>query len=178
LSFTPDVGDGRLGVSVARNGATFEASLDGTGTINFSTNGIITIPKDFSLNFNAITYSGIPLTGTIYGDGVNDIQTTLVNGSQILLTSNGLVGANLNFGGIPLNNVTLSGSILLDPLSNTLTFGQGSVLGVDLGGRHIDITATDNAGGQLTFGANGLTFKTAGGDGGLILSITENGVTR
>ena len=53
LSFTPDIGDGRLGVSVAKNGATFDVSLDGTGTINFGTNGIITIPKDFSLNFAA-----------------------------------------------------------------------------------------------------------------------------
>ncbi|MBR2519754.1 MAG: hypothetical protein IKE46_08230 [Selenomonadaceae bacterium] len=189
LSFTPDIGDGRLGISIAKDGATLDLSLDGAGTINVGTNGaisfgtlfvpVITAPKDFSLNFAAKTYTGIPLTGTIHGDGVNDIQATLVNGTQIALTTNGAVGANLNLGGlVAFNNVTLSGSLVLDPLSNTLTFGQGSTLGVDLGGRHIDITATDNAGGQLTLGANGLTFRSAGGDGGLILSVTENGATR
>ena len=181
LSFTPDIGDGTLGVSVDKDGATFDVSLDGTGTMTVNLiNGVpvLTVPKDFSLNFAAKTYTGIPLTGTVYGDGVNDVYATLVNGTQIALTTNGAVGANLNFGGVPLNNVTLSGSLILDPLSNTLTFGQGSTLGVDLGTRHIDITATDSAGGQLTFGTNGLNFKTAGGDGGLILSVTENGVTR
>ena len=188
LSFTPDVGDGRLGISVAKDGATLDLSLDGTGTINLDTNGaisfgtliapVITAPKDFALNFTAKTYTGIPLAGTIYGDGVNDVQATLVNGTQIALTTNGAVGANLNFGGVPLNNVTLSGALILDPLSNSLTFGQGSTLGVDLGTRHIDITATDNAGGQLILGANGLTFKSAGGDGGLILSVTDGGQTR
>ena len=188
LSFTPDIGDGTLGVSIAKDGATLDLSLDGAGTINVGTNGaisfgtlfvpVVTAPKDFSLNFTAKTYTGVPLAGNIYGDGVNDVQATIVNGTQIAVTTNGFVGANLNFGGVPLNNVTLSGAIVLDPLSNTLTFGQGSTLGVDLGTRHIDITATDNAGGQLTFGANGLNFKTAGGDGGLILSVTENGQTR
>jgi len=180
LSFTPDVGDGRLGLAVTKNGATFNASLDGTGTITLGAAGVpvITIPKDFSLNVAATTYTGVPLAGTIHGDGVNDIQATLVNGTQIMLASNGTVGANLSLGGVPFNNVTLSGAIILDPLTNTLTFAQGSTLGVDLGGRHISFTATDNAGGQLTFGANGLTFNTAGGDGGLILSVTENGVTR
>ena len=188
LSFTPDIGDGRLGVSIAKDGATLDLSLDGAGTINVGTNGaisfgtvfvpIVTAPKDFSLNFAAKTYTGIPLAGNIHGDGVNDVQATLVNGTQIALTTNGFVGADLNFGGVPLNNVTLSGSIILDPLTSTLTFGQGSTLGVDLGTRHIDITATDNAGGQLTLGANGLTFKSAGGDGGLILSVTDGGVTR
>lgn len=84
----------------------------------------------------------------------------------------------MNLGGIPFNNVTLSGAITLDPLSNTLTFLQGSTLGVDLGGRYISLTATDNAGGKLTLGEDGLTFSTPGGDGGLILSVTENGVTR
>ena len=182
LSFTPDLGDGTLGVSVAKDGATFDVSLDGTGTMTANLiNGVpvLTVPKDFSLNFAAKTYTGIPLTGTIYGDGVNDIQATLVNGTQIALTTNGAVGANLNLGGlVSFNNVTLSGSLVLDPLSNTLTFGQGSTLGVDLGTRHIDITATDNAGGQLILGANGLTFKSAGGDGGLILSVTDGGQTR
>ena len=188
LSFTPDIGDGRLGVSIAKDGATLDLSLDGAGTINVGTNGaisfgtlfvpVVTAPKDFSLNFTAKTYTGIPLAGNIHGDGVNDVYATLVNGTQIALTTNGAVSANLNFGGVPLNNVTLSGSLILDPLSNTLTFGQGSTLGVDLGTRHIDITATDNAGGQLILGANGLTFKSAGGDGGLILSVTDGGVTR
>lgn len=188
LSFTPDLGDGRLGISIAKDGAMLDLSLDGAGTINVGTNGaisfgtlfvpVITAPKDFSLNFTAKTYTGVPLAGNIHGDGVNDVQATLVNGTQIAVTTDGAVGANLNFGGVPLNNVTLSGSLILDPLTSTLTFGQGSTLGVDLGTRHIDITATDNAGGQLTFGANGLTFKSAGGDGGLILSITDGGVTR
>ena len=180
LSFTPDVGDGSLGLVATKNGATFSVSLDGTGTITLGAAGVpvITIPKDFSLNLAATTYTGVPLAGTIYGDGVNDIYATLVNGTQIALTTNGTVGANLSLGGIPFNNVTLSGAIVLDPLTNTLTFAQGSTLGVDLGTRHIDLTATDNAGGQLTFGTSGLTFRTAGGDGGLILSVTEGGVTR
>ncbi len=180
LSFTPDAGDGTLGLAVTKDGATFSASLDGTGTITLGAAGVpvITIPKDFSLNLAATTYTGVPLAGTIYGDGVNDIHATLVNGTQIMLASNGTVGANLSLGGIPFNNVTLSGALVLDPLTNTLTFAQGSTLGVDLGTRHIDLTATGNAGGQLIFGANGLTFTTAGGDGGLILSVTEGGVTR
>ncbi len=180
LSFTPDVGDGSLGLVATKDGATFSVSLDGTGTITLGTAGVpvITIPKDFSLNLAATTYTGVPLAGTIYGDGVNDIHATLVNGTQIMLASNGTVGANLSLGGIPFNNVTLSGALVLDPLTNTLTFAQGSTLGVDLGTRHIDLTATGNAGGQLIFGANGLTFTTAGGDGGLILSVTEGGVTR
>ena len=180
LSFTPDAGDGRLGLAVTKDGATFSASLDGTGTITLGAAGVpvITVPKDFSLNVVATTYTGIPLAGTIYGDGVNDVQATLVNGTQILFASNGAVGANLNLGGVPFNNVTLSGAIVLDPLSNSLTFAQGSSLGVDFGTRHISFTATDNAGGQLIFGAGGLTFNTAGNDGGLILSVTENGVTR
>ena len=178
LSFTPDVGDGALGLAVTKDGSTLNLALDGTGTVTFGTNGIITVPKDFSLNVAATSYNGIPLTGNIHGDGVNDVYATLVNGTQIALTTNGTVGANLSLGGIPFNNVTLSGAIVLDPLTNTLTFAQGSTLGVNLGTRHIDLTATDNAGGQLTFGANGLTFKSAGGDGGLILSVTENGATR
>ena len=180
LSFTPDVGDGSLGLVAIKDGATFSVSLNGTGTITLGAAGVpvITIPKDFSLNLAATTYTGVPLAGTIYGDGVNDIYATLVNGTQIALTTNGTVGANLSLGGIPFNNVTLSGAIVLDPLTNTLTFAQGSTLGVDLGTRHIDITATDSAGGQLTLGANGLTFRTAGGDGGLILSVTEGGQTR
>ncbi len=180
LSFTPDVGDGSLGLVATKDGATFSVSLNGTGTITLGAAGVpvITIPKDFSLNLAAMTYTGVPLAGTIYGDGVNDIYATLVNGTQIALTTNGTVGANLSLGGIPFNNVTLSGAIVLDPLTNTLTFAQGSTLGVDLGTRHIDLTATDNAGGQLTFGTSGLTFRTAGGDGGLILSVTEGGVTR
>ena len=180
LSFTPDVGDGSLGLVATKDGATFSVSLDGTGTITLGTAGVpvITIPKDFSLNLAATTYTGVPLAGTIYGDGVNDIYATLVNGTQIAFTTNGTVGANLSLGGIPFNNVSLSGSLVLDPLTNTLTFAQGSTLGVDLGTRHIDLTATGNAGGQLIFGANGLTFKSAGGDGGLILSVTEGGVTR
>lgn len=180
LSFTPDVGDGSLGLVATKNGATFSVSLNGTGTITLGAAGVpvITVPKDFSLNLAATTYTGVPLAGTIYGDGVNDIYATLVNGTQIALTTNGTVGANLSLGGIPFNNVTLSGAIVLDPLTNTLTFSQGSTLGVDLGTRHIDLTATGNAGGQLIFGANGLTFTTAGGDGGLILSVTEGGVTR
>lgn len=178
LSFTPDVGDGKLALVAGRYGATFSVSFDGTGTINFGVSPVITISKDFSLNIGATTYTGVPIAGNIHGDGVNDVYATLVNGTQIALISNGTVGANLNLGGIPLNNVTLSGALVFDPLSYTLTFAQGSSLGVDLGTRHIDFTATDNAGGQLTFGANGLTFKTAGGDGGLILSVTENGTTR
>lgn len=180
LSFTPDVGDGSLGLLATKDGATFSVSLNGTGTITLGAAGVpvITIPKDFSLNLSAVTYTGVPLAGTIHGDGVNDIYATLVNGTQIALTTNGTVGANLSLGGIPFNNVTLSGAIVLDPLTNTLTFAQGSTLGVDLGTRHIDLTATDNAGGQLTFGTSGLTFRTAGGDGGLILSVTEDGVTR
>ena len=181
LSFTPDVGDGSLGLVATKDGATFSVSLDGTGTITLGTAGVpvITIPKDFSLNFNMTSYNGTSASGNIYGDGVNDVYATLVNGTQIMLASNGTVGANLNLGGlVALNNVTLSGAIVLDPLTNTLTFAQGSTLGVDLGTRHIDITATDNAGGQLTFGTSGLTFKSAGGDGGLILSVTEGGQTR
>ncbi len=189
LSFTPDLGDGTLGVSIAKDGATLDLSLDGAGTINVGTNGaisfgtlfvpVVTAPKDFSLNFTAKTYTGVPLAGNIHGDGVNDVQATLVNGTQIAVTTNGFVGANLNLAGlVSFNNVTLSGSLVLDPLTNTLTFGQGSTLGVDLGTRHIDITATDNAGGQLILGANGLTFRSAGGDGGLILSVTDGGVTR
>ncbi|MBR1646525.1 MAG: hypothetical protein IJ685_07080, partial [Selenomonadaceae bacterium] len=180
LSFTPDTGDGSLALVAGRYGATFSVSLDGTGTITFGGTGvpIITIPKDFSLNLAATTYTGTPLAGNIHGDGINDVQATLVNGTQLALTTNGTVGANLNLGGFQFNNVTLSGSVVLDPLSNSLTFGQGSTLGVDLGTRHIDITATDSAGGQLTFGANGLTFKSAGGDGGLILSVTGGGQTR
>lgn len=188
FSFTPDAGDGQLVLGVAKDGAMFSAALDGRGTINFdvtdiinfgaSSNPVITIPKDFSLNVIATTYTGIPLSGTIHGDGVNDVHVTLVNGSQIALNTNGTVGGNLNLGGRPLNNVTLSGSAVLDPLSNTLVFGQGSTLGVDMGTRHISFTATDNAGGRLTFGTNGLTFSTPGDGGGLILSVTENGVTR
>ena len=180
LSFTPDAGDGWLVLGVAKDGATFSAALDGTGTITFGAAGVpvVTIPKDFSLNLLATTYTGIPLSGNIHGDGVNDVYATLVNGTQVALTTNGTVGANLNLGGVALNNVTLSGSVVLDPLSNTLTFAQGSTLGVDFGTRHISFTATDNAGGRLTFGTSGLTFTTASGDGGLILSVTENGVTR
>ncbi len=178
VSFTPDVGDGKLALVVTKDGSTLNLALDGTGTVTFGTNGIITIPKDFSLSFNAITYTGIPLAGTIHGDGVNDFYATLVNGTQILITGNGVVGGNLSLGGWPLNNVTLSGSIVFDPINSALTFAQGSTLGVDMGTRHISFTATDNAGGQFTFGANGLTFNTAGGDGGLILSVTENGATR
>lgn len=180
LSFTPDVGDGSLGLVATKDGATFSVSLDGTGTITLGTAGVpvITIPKDFSLNFNMTSYNGTSASGNIHGDGVNDIYATLVNGTQIALTTNGTVGANLSLGGIPFNNVTLSGALVLDPLTNTLTFAQGSTLGVDLGTRHIDLTATDNAGGQLTFGTSGLTFRTAGGDGGLILSVTEGGQTR
>lgn len=180
LSFTPDVGDGSLGLLATKDGATFSVSLNGTGTITLGAAGVpvITIPKDFSLNLAATTYTGVPLAGTIYGDGVNDIYATLVNGTQIALTTNGTVGANLSLGGIPFNNVTLSGAIVLDPLRNSLTFSQGSSLGIDFGTRHVSFTATDNTGGQLIFGANGLTFNTPGGDGGLVLSVTENGVTR
>ena len=99
LSFTPDAGDGTLGVAVTKDGATFNAALDATGTmtLNLSTGiPVITIPKDFSLNLAATTYTGVPIVGNIHGDGVNDVQATLVNGAQIALTSNGTVGANLN----------------------------------------------------------------------------------
>lgn len=180
ISFTPDVGDGSLGIALTKDGSTLNLSLNGTGTINFGASGtpVITIPKDFSLNFGATTYSGIPLAGTVYGDGVNDVYAMLVNGTQLLLTGNGAIGANLNFAGIPLNNLTLSGTVVLDPINNGLTFAQGSTLGVDLGTRHINFTTTDSAGGQFSLGTNGLTFSTAGGDGGLIMSVTENGVTR
>lgn len=179
LNFTPDAGDGKLALFAEKSGATFNVTFDGTGTINFGSGSpVITLSKDFSMNLAATTYTGAPIAGNIHGDGVNDVYATLVNGTQIALTSNGNVGANLNIGGVPFNNVTLSGSLILDPLNRSLTFSQGSTLGVDFGTRHVDFTATDNAGGQLTFGANGLTFKTAGGDGGLIMSVTENGVTR
>ena len=179
ISITPDVGDGSLALIANKSGSTFSVVFDGTGTINLGANGIITIPKDFSLNIASNSYTGIPLVGNIHGDGVNDVYATLVNGSQIALISNGIVSGNFNLVGIPINNMTLSGTVVFDPLNNTLTFAQGSSLGVDLGARHINFTATDTAGGQFTFGANGgLTFKTAGGDGGLIMSVTENGVTR
>ena len=181
LSFTPDSGDGSLGIAIAKDGATLNMSINGTGTINFGATGtpVVTIPKDFSLNFGVTTSGGLPLTGTIYGDGVNDVNATLVNGTQFLLTSNGTVGANVNFAGVyTVNNVTLSGTILVDPINAALTFAQGSTLGIDFGTRQISFTATDNAGGKFSLGANGLTFSTAGGDGGLILSVTENGVTR
>ena len=179
ISITPDVGDGVLSLSVNKGGSTFSIALDGTGTINLGANGIITIPKDFSLNSVATSYGGNTFLSNMHGDGVNDVYVTLVNGTQIAMISNGVIQSDLNFGGIPINNVTLSGTIVFDPLNSSLTFAQGSSLGVDLGARRINFTATDNAGGQLTFGANGgLTFRTAGGDGGLLMSVTENGVTR
>lgn len=131
------------------------------------------------MNIASNSYTGIPLIGNIHGDGTNDVYVSLVNGTQIALTSNGAIGGNFNLVGIPINNMTLSGTVVFDPLNNALTFAQGSSFGVDLGARRINFTTTDNAGGQFIFGANGgLTFKTAGGDGGLLMSVTENGVTR
>ena len=179
ISITPDVGDGVLALFMNKGGSTFSIALDGTGTINLGANGIITIPKDFSLNSVATSYGGTTFLSNMHGDGVNDVYVTLVNGTQIAMISNGVIHSDLNFGGIPINNVTLSGTIVFDPLNSSLTFAQGSSLGVDLGTRRINFTAMDTAGGQFIFGANGgLTFKTAGGDGGLLMSVTENGVTR
>ena len=179
ITFTPENG-GKLGISIAKgdtpifarefsvsggsifvNHANQTIGLTDGAEISLSSGGYKIIAKAngdastvFSFADNGFTFT--PNTG----DGTLDI--TIKN-------SAGSMTANVEI---------LSGSFILGD-GGKLTVTKGTELKIDFGGGYVvNFKATNDAGGSISLGADGITFTPNKGDGNLEISVTRDGETR
>ncbi len=117
-----------------------------------------TADGDATISF-ALTESGLAIT-PVQGDGTLNLQFSSENGSM---------SANLE---------VLSGSFILGE-NGAVTIAKDTELKLDFGGGYIvNFKTTDDAGGSISLGNDGITFTPNDGDGHLELSVTRDGETR
>jgi len=179
ISITPAKNDGALDIAIKRDGTTIfsnTVSVDGTITFNPTTQAM-TLTDGTTVT---LTFGDYELTAKANGNAASVLSLT-GNGIEIKPNSGDgsldltLSGAN---GTLNANLEVLSGSFVLGE-GGTVTVTKGTELKIDFGdGYVVNFKATDDAGGSLALGANGITFKPGSDDGGLELSITRDGQTR
>ncbi len=179
IAVTPNEGDGALDIAIKRGNTTIfsnTVSVDGTIIFNPTTQAVtLTDGTTVSLSFGdyelIATANGNATTAlSIAGNGVVITPNTGDGSLDLTLKSAG--------GSINANLEVLSGSFILGE-GGALTVTKGTELRIDFGGGYIvNFKATDDAGGSLALGADGITFAPGSNDGGLELSVTQNGDTR
>ena len=180
ISITPRENDGALDISIRRGGTTIfrnTVNISG-GTISFNpATQTITLMSGTKI---ALNFNGYELIATARGNAASVMSIT---GKGISITPNtgdGTLDLTLksSSGSMSANLEVLSGSFILGD-GGALTVAKDTELRIDFGGGYvINFKATDDAGGAISLGADGITFKPNSADGGLELSITRGGQTR
>ncbi|MBE8953208.1 MAG: hypothetical protein SR1Q7_08710, partial [Quinella sp. 1Q7] len=186
ISFTPGTDDGGLQVLLSKGDTTiFGGVLNVTGgTISFNTttqkfsftegtNIALTLLNDTSRKFDikvvdaaaafrveADTSGNLTITPDS-GDGSLEVTYTLEGDTPISQTV----------------KVSLDGSIVFNPATQSLTLTNGTTASVDLNNYTVTATATDDARVSISMTDSGLAITPQDGDGKLDVSVARNGTT-
>ena len=181
FAITPQDGDGSLDVSITRgnalifrnnisisNGSVVWNPVAQTMTLTDGTSVSVVMNDKYTLTMTAdgdaaskvvLTDGGISVTPN-QGDGTLDMS---------LSTPDGTLSAGIE---------VLNGSFTIKP-GGAITVAKDTELKLDFGdGNIVGFKATDEAGGTIFLGAEGLTFTPGSDDGGLELSVTRGDTTR
>ena len=130
-----------------------------TATVTFGVYTVTITANGDAASAITLTSDGLTLTPN-EGDGTLDIT---------LASSSGSMNANFKI---------LSGSLSFG-MNNAISVAKDTELQIDFGGGYVvKFTATDDAGGSIALGTDGITFAPNSDDGGLQLSVTKGGETR
>jgi len=180
ITFTPADNTGALGISILRDGTSVisnNLSISNGGVFFNPTNNTIGVTAGTVVSAATNDYS---LSATATGDTTTAISLT---DSGILFTPNTGDGALQLTLGSAKGSMTaevevLSGGFLFGN-DGTFNVAKDTELQIKFSDDYIvNFKATDNAGGAISLGENGITFTPNEGDGGLQLSVTRNGETR
>ena len=183
FTITPDTEDGSIDVTLKQNGKTvFENNLSVTGPMVFNPSTQLLTLKDGTTV--SVTFNNYTLTATASGDAASSISMT---NKGILITPDTTDKGKLKLtltgtssGSLSADIEVLSGSILFG-LDGNLTVTKGTELQIDFGNDYIiKFKATNEAGGVLSLGTDGITFKpnTDEEDGGLQLTVKRGDDSR
>lgn len=186
ISITPQDNDGSLDISISRvtSEGTSEIfsntiSISG-GSITFNpTTQLMTLTTGTTISLEFNTYK---LIATAEGNAASKISFT---GSGITIepqtddgTLNLTLSSSSSSGSMTANIEVLSGSFTLGD-GGAITVTKNTELKIKFSDDYIvNFKASDEAGGTISLGTNGITFKPGSSDGGLQLTVTKNGETR
>ena len=183
FSITPDTDDGSVDVTLKQNGKTvFENNLSVTGAMIFNpTTQLLTLKDSTTVS---ITFNNYTLTATADGDASSTISMTK-DGVSITpdTTDKGKLKLTLtgtSSGSLSADIEILKGGFLFGT-DGALTVTKGTELQIDFGNDYIiNFKTTNEAGGVLSLGTDGITFKpnTDEEDGGLQLTVKRGDDTR
>ena len=181
ISITPRENDGALDISIRRGNTTiFSNIINVSGNITFNpTTQAITLANGTSITLN---FNGYELIATAKGNATTALALTRNGISITPNTGDGSIQLgirNEELGIEVVGNISVSnGSFILSD-GGAITVAKDTELKIDFGGGYVvNFKATDDAGGAISLGADGITFKPNSADGGLELSITRGGQTR
>ena len=180
VTYTPATDDGAVALAISRGGVTsFNGEVNcRAGSMTFGLDGSMSLASGTILD---TTVNGTTITVTASGDEPSKMAMT--DGKIAITPGDGsALDLALSRSGVQLLSGSLkltSGEISYDPSTNEITVTKGTELQVDFGNDYsVTLTATDDAGGALRLGEDGITFAPNSGDGGLELSVTRGGETR
>ncbi|MBR7024527.1 MAG: hypothetical protein IKI08_00760, partial [Selenomonadaceae bacterium] len=183
FTITPGSNDGSIDVTLKRDGETvFEnnLSVDGPMILNPTTE-MLTLKDGTTVS---VTFNNYTLTATASGDTSSTISLTS-DGISITpdTTDKGKLKLKLigtSSGSLSADIEVLSGGFLFGT-DGALTVTKGTELQIDFGNNYIvNFKTTNEAGGVLSIGADGITFKPNSDeeDGGLELTVKRGDDSR
>ncbi len=179
IAFVPGENDGALNIAISRGGSTiFQNTVSVSGAIFVNPETLeMTLAEGTNIS---LSFGNYELNATTTADATVGIAV-LESGIAITPTpGDGSLNLTINSadGSLNANVEVISGSFILGD-DGLLTVAKDTELQIDFGdGYVINFKATDDAGGSLVLGADGITFVPGTDDGGLELSVTQGGVTR
>ena len=177
IKITPGSGDGTLNVALSRGGTEIisgELNVTG-GSITFGYDNKITFAKNTSWDF---TWNGYTITATTTDGATIGLSLT---GNAISFTpgqNDGALQISVSREGKTVFQNTISvtgGSIVFNTAKQEISLTKGTVLTLTQSENVLEITALDDAGGNLSFVDGGLRFAPNTGDGALELNFASTG---
>ena len=185
MDFTPHFDDGALNIVIYRDKTPiFNNSLNiSGGTISFnSDNQTFSYSEGTKIVLSLADDNNTQLSMQVVGGPANVKVDTISDGTFSFTPQAGDGSLNVTIGNavsyLSANIEMLNGSFILGK-KGALTVTKDSELKFDFGnGYVVNFKVTNEAGGSILLGTDGITFTPGSNDGGLELSVTRDGETR
>ncbi|MBR0290064.1 MAG: hypothetical protein IJQ82_13900, partial [Selenomonadaceae bacterium] len=186
IAISPKDNDGSLDISISRGTTQIFSntiSISG-GTLTFNpTTQLMTLTSGTTINleFVNLEFGNYELTATAKGNAASSIALTDGGITITPNTGDGTLDLTLtgtSSGSLNANIEVISGSFTLSD-GGEITVAAGTELQIKFSDDYIiNFKATDKAGGSISLGTDGITFKPGSDDGGLQLTVKRGNDSR